>query len=128
MKSKITIIDVDLGVSVQDLIDKEVEVFTGETKKLVDKMVEAQKQVQATKQKIEEEKQIAVQTLEQVYNDLDAAGDTGLPVKETWERVKDVVSTPSAFTLKMKNLMTEKGCKKLMIRAKINKVEHYIFK
>jgi len=128
MKSKMTIIDVDLGVSVQDLIDKEVEVFTGETKKLVDKMVEAQKQVQATKQKLEEEKQVAIQTLEQVYNDLEAAGDAGLPVKETWERVKEVVSTPSAFTLKMKNLMTERGSKKLMIRTKINKVEHYIFK
>jgi len=128
MKSKITIIDVDLGVSVQDLIDKEVEIFTGETKKLVDKMVEQQKHIQDTKKRIEDEKRKNIEILDAIYNDLDNAGDNGLPVQEIWDRAKEAISTPSAFALKMKYMMNEKGSKKLFVRAKINKVERYIFK
>lgn len=128
MKSKIVIIDVDLGVSIQDLIDKEVEIFTGETKKLVDKMIEQQKHVQATKQKVEDEKKKVIDVLDQLYEQLEAAGDAGIPVQQVWDIAKEVVSTPSAFTLKMKNKMVEKGSKKLFVRAKIEKIERYIFK
>ncbi len=128
MKTKITIINVDLGVAVQDLIDKEVEVFTGETKKLVDKMLEQQRHVAATKRQIEDDKKKLVDILDTIYEDLDKAGDEGLPVQEVWERAKEAVKTPSAFTLKMKNMMTERGSKKLFVRTKVNKVERYIFK
>ncbi len=128
MKSKLVVINVDLGMSVQDLIDKEVEIFTGETKKLVEKMVEEQKHVQETKLKIEEEKRQASNILEQIFSELEAAGDDGLPVDSTWERVKDVVSTPSAFTLKIKNMILNKGLKKMFVRLKINKKEHYVLR
>lgn len=128
MKTKITIINVDLGVTVQDLIDKEVEIFTGETKKLVDKMVEQQKHVAATKRQIEDDKRKLVYILESIYEDLDKAEDEGLPVQEVWERAKEAVKTPSAFTLKMKSMMAEKSSKKLFVRAKINKIERYLFK
>jgi hypothetical protein len=128
MKTKITIINVDLGVAVQDLIDKEVEVFTGETKKLVDKMLEQQRHVATTKRQIEDDKRKLVDILETIYEDLDKAGDEGLPVQEVWERAKEAVKTPSAFTLKMKNMMVERQSKKLFVRTKINKIERYVFK
>lgn len=128
MKSKLNIINVDLGMSVQDLIDKEVEIFTGETKKLVEKMVEEQKHVQQTKQKIEDEKRQSNNLLELVFSELEAAGDNGMPVDQVWERVKNTITTPSAFTLKIKNMILAKGLKKMFVRLKINKVEHYVLR
>jgi hypothetical protein len=128
MKSKITIVDINLDVSVQDLINKEVEIFTGDTKRLVEKMIDERKHVQATKNKVEEEKRRSATVLESIFADLEKAADGGLPVAEIWERAKEVVSTPSAFTLKIKNMITSKGLTKMFIRAKVNKVEHYVLR
>lgn len=131
MATKVVIIDVDLGLSVDDIINKEVEDLTGAaTKELNDALAIAK----AT-QKVKLEKETAAResdtklsrAMEEAYQKILETKDIGLPVSAAMTIVADVVPNSSAFTLRMKTILSQKGNPYILERKKVHGTPHYIF-
>lgn len=130
MTTKIVIIDVDLGLSVDDIINKEVEHLTGAAAKELDNALEIAKATQKVKQEKEESAKAAdnklSEIMEKAYNDLVNAKDTGLAVSTIMSAVDGIIPNTSAFTTRMKGLLAKKGYPYILERQKVHGTPHYV--
>lgn len=130
MPTKICIIDVDLGLSVNDIIAEEVEDITGAARRELDTAIETAK----ITQKIKDEKVTAAKeadlklaaAMDKAFESLVAAGDNGLAVSTVIAEVADVIPNSSAFTLRMKGVLSQKGNPYILERKKVHGTPHYV--
>jgi len=129
MATKVCIIDVDLGLSVDAIVAESIAEITGNTKVQVDDAIEAAKIVQQVKN----DRETAVQAtntkianaMNAAYDALIAAGEIGLPVSSAMAFVDGIVANTSAFTLRMKTILHEKGNPFTLERKKFHGTQHY---
>lgn len=131
MPTKVLIIDVDLGLSIDDIIAEEVEDITGAARQELDNALETAKTIQ----KVKTEKETAakeadhkiVVAMEAAFQSLVAAGEIGLPVSMVMTTVADVIPNSSAFTLRMKSILSQRGNPYTLERKKVHGTPHYVF-
>lgn len=130
-KSRITVIPIDLGYNVQDLINEGVEELTGEAKKELETAIAVAKDRDALREKQNTEKNEAqdaiTAVMEQVYERIANAGENGVLCSDIINSVSDHIPNSSAFTLRMKKLLKDKGNPYYITRKKIQGNPHYIF-
>ncbi len=131
MATKVVIIDIDLGLSVNDIINEEIEDLTGAAIKELDNALEIAKATQRVKL----EKEAAARetdtklndAMEEAFKNLVEAGAAGLPVSAVMNTVASVVPNSSAFTLRMKGILSQKGNPYFLERQKVHGTPHYVF-
>lgn len=130
MATKICIIEVDLGLTVDAIIGKEVEAIAGAAEKELDLAIESAKAVQ----RVKEDKANAVAAadqkladgMENAYKHLVDAGIGGMPVSSVMTLVSGLVPNSSAFTLRMKAILAQKGSPYYLERQKVHGTPHYV--
>lgn len=131
MATKITIIPVNLGYDVQDLIAEGVEELTGQAKRDLETAIEVSKERDALKARQNAEKSQAVDSISllmgQAYDKIEQAKDRGVHCNDVLGLVSEVIPNSSAFTLRMKKLLRDRGNPFALSRVKINGEPHYIF-
>lgn len=129
---KVTVIPIDLGYNIDDIIKEGIEEITGEAKKELETAINLAKQRDALAlknktEKINSNNQISV-ALEKAYNDLINAGEKGIECDSIFETLKQFVPNLSGFTLRMKKLLRDKGNPYTINRIKIQGKQHYVLK
>lgn len=131
MPTKVCIVDVDLGLSIDDIIAEEVEDITGAARKELDTALDTAKTIQRVKLEKEAEVKAAdqklVDAMEGAFQSLVEAGDLGLPVSTVMAAVAGVIPNSSAFTLRMKGVLSHKGNPYILERKKVHGTPHYVF-
>lgn len=129
--TKVFIIDLDLGATVDNIINDEVQTITGESRRILDNALEHQKVLQEARNRRDTAKKTATDTLTKVmseaYNQLVEAGEEGIPVETLISNASPTVPNSSAFTLRMKNILKEKGNPFRLVRKQRKKIPTYIF-
>jgi len=130
--TKVFIIELNLGSTVEDIINNEVEVVTGESKRIVEAAIEHQKNIKAAREAVKAAKNKsateATRVLEDSYQKLVEAGIDGLPCDELVENCKPIIPNSSAFTLRMKNYLKSKDNPYTLNRKTKAKIARYYFK
>jgi len=130
-KTKITIIPIDLGYNVQDLIAEGVEELTGQAKQELETAISVAKERDALRDKQTIAKNQATDhitsAMESAYDKIAQSGENGVLCSEILNLVCDKIPNSSAFTLRMKKLLREKGNPYSITRAKVQGNPHYIF-
>lgn len=120
--TKVFIIEIDLGVSIDDLIDNDVTELSKGAQEELDNAIKASKKVQELKEKKDKEAKESQskvdQAMSEAYDKLVEAGDNGIPVDEIKEIMGTAIPTTSAFTIRMKTLLRKKGNKYIISRSK----------
>ena len=131
MGTKVVIFDVDLGISVDDIISENVAALTGRAKEQLDTAIEDAKLVQRVKLEKEESAKKATdkitQTIIAAYEAILAAGENGLAVSSAMSLTSETVTNPTAFALRMKTILAEKGNQYVLSRKKVHGTPHYVF-
>lgn len=131
MATKVTVIDVDLGVSVDDIISEEIKELTGVAHKELDRAIDAAKTVIRVREEKEAATNAAIENItaamDTAHDMLAAAGTDGVTVAKIMQTVEGVIPNASAFTLRMKKILANKGNLYRLERAKINGEHHYLF-
>lgn len=126
----ISIIQIDLG-DINQLIAEDVAKLTGKAAEELDNAISAQKALQVVKDRRQAEKQQAedafTTVMTTIYDQLVAAGDAGIPVAEVMTTAATVVTTASAFSLRMKHFLKSKGNQYALLRKQRKGVAIYIF-
>jgi len=130
MPTKVSIIEVNLGEDIDDMISEDVIELTQEAKQELDNTIAVAKNVQ----KLKEQKDLQEQktkddlqkTLDTIYDDLVEAGNEGVLAESIVESIKPSIKTASAFSLRMKTYLRNKGNEYIMQRKKIDKKPHYV--
>lgn len=129
--TKVSIIDVNLGMKVEDIISENVVTLTGKARQELDTAIEERKQVERVKNekaeaKKTEDDQIST-AMQEAYDKIVECGDDGLPVDDVMAIVGHVIPNTSAFTLRMKKILRDAGNPYQVSRKKRNKKPVYIF-
>ena len=128
---KVTVIPIDLGYNIDDIIREGVEEITGEAKKELDLAIDLAKQRDALatqqKSKKQDSDNAINEALEKVYNNLIEAKDEGLECDMIIESLKNYIPNASGFTLRMKKFLRDKGNPYTISRIKIQGKQHYVF-
>jgi hypothetical protein len=131
MPSKVSIIEVDLGATVEDIVAEEIQSLTGESAAQLDQAIETAKiteKVRLEKEAAVTEATTKLQTaMDAAYDQLIAAIPNGLPVSSVMAIVEGVVPNSSAFTLRMKHTLSKKGNPYFLDRIKRHGTPHYVF-
>lgn len=131
MPTKVCIIDVDLGMTVDDIISENVAAIVGQARTDLDNALEAAKAVQRVKKEREEKAKTIENKLNTVmteaYTQLANAGENGISVDAIMSIVAGAVPNSSAFTTRMKNVLSEKGNDYRLERKKVSGIPHYCF-
>jgi hypothetical protein len=129
--TKVTIIDVDLGANVEDIIADDIRDLTGAARVELDQAIEIAKASQRLKQERSEATKAAANKLtsvmDQAYDALVAADAIGIAVTNIMGLVAGAVPNSSAFTLRMKHILAAKGNPFILERIKHNGTPHYRF-
>jgi len=129
MPTKVSIIEVDLGEDIDNMISEDVIELTQEAKQELDNTIAVAKNVQRLKEQKDFKKQKSKDDLQEIlnttYNNLIEA-DKGILAEDIVESVKPLIKTASAFSLRMKTYLRNKGNEYIMVRKKINKKPHYV--
>ena len=131
MATKVSIIEVDLGADINDIISEGVEELTGAAKQELDQAIELAKQrdelrnqKEADKKKVDD----AVTTvMDSAYQRLTDAGAEGVLCSDIMDIVNEHVPNSSAFTLRMKKILRDKENPYALERKKRKGNPHYIF-
>ena len=130
MPTKVSIIEVDLGEDIDNMISEDVIELTQEAKQELDNTIAVAKNVQKLKEQKNLEKQESKDSLQKIlgttYNNLIEAGKEGILAESIVESVKPLIKTASAFSLRMKTYLRNKGNEYIMVRKKIDKKPHYV--
>jgi hypothetical protein len=131
MPTKVCIIDIDLGISIDDIIAEDAATLAGQAQAELDQAIEIAKDTQRVQEERAQQTKTANNRLsaamEDAYQNLEKVGEIGLPVNTVMSIVIDVVPNSSAFTLRMKHLLAQKGNPFYLERKKIGGVPHYRF-
>ena len=129
--TKVSIIAVDLGFNVDELINRDISELSADAKSILDVAIADKKKILETKQRLDAKKTQQDAKINRVmteaYAKLESAGSSGVPVDDILVDVLGTIPNSSAFTLRMKTMLREKGNKWAIIRKKINKVACYCF-
>lgn len=129
--SKVVIIDVELGIDLDQLIFESAKDLTTSAKTELDGVLSAAKAVQEIKQQKSDNKERVSNDVNNIildaYNKLEQAGSNGLPVDAIMSSVSPTIPNSSAFALRMKKVLSIKGNPYRLIRASIDGKPHYIF-
>lgn len=130
MATNIVIIDVQLG-GIDDIISRSVAELHGEANERLERAIEEKKRVQQLRDKREVDADLAAAAVDRVmqeaYNKLVEAGQNGVPCNDIMDLVRTVVTTTSAFTLRMKTILRKENNKYILKRQQIKKIPHYVF-
>lgn len=128
--TKVSIIDIDLG-EIDKIISKGVSELHGEAAEKLEVAIKERKKVEEVRIKRQQEKtqtaNAITKVMDSAYDKLVDAGDKGIPANDILELVQPVIANASAFTLRMKTILREKGNPYVIKRKKIQKVSCYIF-
>lgn len=130
-KTKIVVVDIDLGISIDNIIAENVAELTGKAKVELDQAMDVAREIQKVRIEREQAAQIATDKLtaamNQAYDALVNAGEVGLPVSTIMGMVAEVVPNASAFTTRMKHILLEKQNPYVLDRKKLYGTPHYKF-
>jgi hypothetical protein len=129
--TKVFIVEFDLGASVESIVSEEVQTITGESQRILDNAIQHQQALKKAKEQKEAAKKSVddaiIRVMSEAYDQLLEAGETGIPVNTLVDNAKPTIPNSSAFTLRMKNILKEKGNPYALKRKQRNKIPHYIF-
>lgn len=130
MATKVSVIEIDLGVDVDSIISENLEALTGKAKQELDTAIELIKQRDELKNKKKNEKDKAndaiTQSIEEAYNKLVGADSDGVLCSDIIDIVSNNIANASAFTLRMKKFLRDNGNQYTLQRKKIKGNQHYI--
>ena len=129
--TKVSIIEIDLGADIDTIISEDVQELTGAAKQELDDAIDLAKQRDALRNKKSSEKQQATDALTsvmiQAFDRLTEAGSEGVLCSDIIDIVVEHVPNSSAFTLRMKKILRDKGNPYVLERKKRKGNPHYIF-
>lgn len=129
-QSKLSIIEIDIDFNIEQLIKEETANISKNTHNLIEQSIANAKQVQQLKEKKESEKDAAANkitaVLTEVYHKLLDKYSEGVPVSTIYDMVSEISSTPSAFTLRFKTFLKEKGNPYMITKIKKNGTQYFI--
>jgi len=129
--AQISIIEVNLGINIKDIIDEDVIGLVGEAQKELETAIAVAKKVVAIKEQKQQEVQAATDKIQEAmmkaYEMLVQAGDKGVLAEDILALTAEVVPKASAFSLRMKKILRTEGNKYALIRKQMNKKPHYLF-
>ena len=129
--TKVTIIEIDLGINIEDIISENIEALTERSKKDLDIAIDLAKQRDKLRERQKLEKSNANDAMgmamEFVYNKLVDALRNGVPCDEIMDNIKDHVQSPTAFSIRMKKILRDKGNPYSLSRKKVNGIMCYLF-
>lgn len=129
--AKVVVIDVNLGINLDDLILESAKDLTTNAKEELDGVISAAKAVQSLKVKKtaekEQNKNDTIIIIEEAFNMLELAGSKGIPVDTIITTVKPHIPNSSAFALRMKTLLSSKDNPYRLVRTSIDGIPHYLF-
>lgn len=129
--TEVTIIEVDLGIEIDDIIAKNAEALSDKSKKDLDLAIQMAKDKDRLRERLKTEKENANNALsmgmEFIYNKLVDSMPNGVPCEEIMETLKDSVANQTAFTIRMKKILRDRGNPYFLSRKKISGVQHYVF-
>ena len=128
---KVLVIDIDLGVNVDDLIAKCSKDLTKEAREQLDGALAAHieaKQLKVEKATAKQKASDGVSTvLQQVFNTLEEAGHKGVSSQAIISSVEQYIANASAFTLRMNKYLAKLGNPYRMVRLKRDGEYYYVF-
>jgi hypothetical protein len=131
MGTQVSIIEVDLGTDIKNIIAEDVETLTGEAKKELEVAIAtAKKRDELKEQKLTEKAKagnVITEVLEEVYQKL-ASSENGMLCDEILDMIKDHVPNLSAFALRMKKILKDKENPYTLNRKKKSGQSYYYFK
>lgn len=129
-QSKLSIIEIDIDFNIERLIKEETSNISRSTHNLIEQSIENAKLVQQVKDLKESEKDAAANKitaiLTEVYHKLLDKYSEGVPVSTIYDMVSEISSTPSAFTLRFKTFLKEKGNPYIITKVKKNGTQYFI--
>lgn len=129
--TNVNIIEVDLSEQIDTIISESMDLLTEQSQQEVDTAIALAKQRDKIKNERAAAKEAATTgittAMENAYAKLAEAGTDGVLCSEIMDIVKDHVPNSSAFTLRMKKILREKGNPFSISRAKRKSNPHYIF-
>jgi HSP90 family molecular chaperone len=128
--AKVSIIDVELGFDMSDIITREVTELSSKAQDELERTIKAAKEAAAEQEQKKEAKEQKVSALTEAMQSarqqLLDAGDGGVAVSQVLEPIKDMVPNGSAFTLRMKKILRDEGNIHALTRKKVEGVPHYV--
>jgi len=129
--AQISIIEIDLGITISDLINEDVAGLVGEAQQELETAIAVAKKVAALKEQKQREAQESTDkttnTMMNAYKLLEQAGNRGVPVDDILSTVSGVIPSASAFTLRLKKILKDEGNKYALIKQKLDGKQYYIF-
>ena len=130
MPTKVSIIEIDLGESIDKIISEDIAELTQEAKQELDNVIEISRKVHELKKQKEQKKKDTINQMESllnsIYNELIESDKSGVPANKIVEKIKPHIKTASAFTIRMKTYLRNRGNDYIIKRVNIEKVPHYI--
>ncbi len=129
-QSKLSIIPIDINFNIEQLIKEETSAVSQGTNNLIEQAIANAKMVQQVKENKDKEKENAANKtqaiLTEVYHKLLDKFSEGLPAATVYSMVSEIIATPSAFTLRFKNFLKEKGNPYMVAKVKRNGTQYLI--
>jgi tyrosine-protein phosphatase YwqE len=129
MGTNITIIEIDLG-NIEKVIADNIAEISGAARSKLEKSIQDKKELQNSKTAKQLEKRSGddkiTNTMQQAYNKILESGSTGVLASEVFDIVKEVISTQSAFTLRMKKKLQAEGNKYRIVKKTVDKSNYYL--
>jgi hypothetical protein len=129
--AQISIIEVNLGINIGDLINEDVVGLVGEAQQELETAIAVAKQVVALKEQKQREVQDSIDKTHGVmlkaYEMLVQAGNKGVLVTDILAVTSDVIPQAFAFALRMKKILKEEGNKYALVRKQISGQPYYLF-
>lgn len=120
-KSKVLIIDIDLGIDIDRVIAEDVAELTGNSKVILEKAIDGQRHLQQLKQRRLDEKladeKASREALQTGYDLLLTAGPDGVSATKLADAIAPNIPTLSAFTLKLKTYLKNQGNHHTVVRT-----------
>ena len=129
--TQVSIIEIDLGLNITDLINEDVAGLVGEAQQELETAIAVAKKTAKLKeekaQEVKESTDKITTTMTKAHDTLKEAGEQGISVDQIKDIINNIIPSLSAFTLRMKKILRESGNEYAIIKKKIDGKPHYIF-
>ena len=129
--AQVSIIEVDLGFNISDLINEDVAGLVGEAQQELETAIAVAKKTNELKERKQQEaKESADKTnsvMMKAYDAIKESGEQGVPADKITTIIEGIIPNISAFTLRMKKILRDDGNEYAIIKKKIDGKQHYIF-
>lgn len=111
--TKVRVINIDLGIKVDDLISQDIAEISGHARAVLTEAIDTQRKLVAVREAREAEKKAATDAitdaLEKAYTIMFDGPDDGVLSTQLLAIVQPHIPTLSAFSLRMKTMLRDKG-------------------